>query len=427
MKLPETLRNRAFEALSKRFFYGWTIVGVTMLAMFVSGAGQSHTFSVFLGPISAELGISQTEWGTAYGLATLIAALGLPYLGRLTDRYGPRWMLLLVASALGVACFAFGGVLGALTLGLGFGALRFLGQGSLMLNSANLVSRWFDRRRGFAIGIMTLGFSASMALHPPLAQWMIEQLGWRQAWFWMGLSTWILLLPAVYLLVRDKPQEVGLKPDGGVITQDSSAQEKGDIPLDGLTRAEALRTSAFYIICIGQFSLAMLVTTLHLFQVSIFESHGVDSHVAARVFSVSAITMVVAIPLVGQMLDRFPTRWAFAVGQLVMVMSLIAMTQVSGLISAIIYAIIFGLNNSFTITLYGYIWPRYFGLRHLGSIQGIGQMTGIIGASLGAIPLGLAYDLTGSYDTTLLMLAILPALCVSLAFFLHAPVEQKLN
>jgi MFS family permease len=416
-----TLRERSFDSLSRRFFYGWTIVGVGMLALFVSGAGQSHTFSVFLGPVSSELGISQTGWAAAYGLATLIAAFGLPYMGRMTDRYGPRWMLLLVTAALGAACFLFGGVFGVLTLGLGFAALRFLGQGSLMLNSANMVSRWFERRRGFALSIMTLGFSLSMAVHPSLAQWLIEQFGWRQAWFFIGLSTWLLLLPVVYLLVRDRPRQVGLKPDGGVMDSGSTTDDNDDIPLQGLTRAEALRTSAFYIICCGQFTLAMLVTTLHLFQVSIFESHGVDSQVAARVFAVSAITMVIMMPVIGQILDRFPTHWVFACGQLVMIMSLVAVTQVAGLTSAVIYAIIFGLNNSFTMTLYGYIWPRYFGLRHLGSIQGIGQMVGVIGASIGALPLGIAFDLTGDYDTTLLVLTLQPAICAGLALFLRVP------
>ena len=124
----QTLRDRLFQRLSQRFFYGWTIVAIGMLALFASGPGQSHTFSVFLGPVSSELGLSQTMWGTAYGFATLIAAFGLPYMGRLTDRFGPRNMLLTVAVLLGTACIAFGAAPGLLSLGLGFAALRFLGQ-----------------------------------------------------------------------------------------------------------------------------------------------------------------------------------------------------------------------------------------------------------------------------------------------------------
>lgn len=418
--LSPGLRDRVFAGASKRFFYGWAMVGIGMLALFASGAGQSHTFSVFLGPVSADLGLSQTEWGAAYGLATLIAAFGLPRMGRLTDRYGPRRMLLLTAVALGIACVAFGAALGLLTLGILFAALRFLGQGSLMLNAANLVSGWFERQRGFALSIMVLGFSLSMAVHPPLTQWLIEQVGWRQAWLWIGLSTWLLLLPAVYLLVRDRPHQVGLSPDGVATEPDPQRPT-----LTGLTRAEALRTRAFYIICAGLFTLSMLVTTLHLFQVSIFESHQVDPRIAARVFPVSAVAMVIAMPLVGRLLDRFPTRWIFATAQLVMVGSLVAVTQVYGLVSALVYAVIFGLNNALTMTLFAYIWPHFFGLRHLGSIQGVGQMVGVVGASLGALPLGIAFDFLGSYDATLFALAVQPAVVAVFALALRPPLEER--
>ncbi len=421
MEPTQTLHDRVFELLSGRFFYGWAIVGVAVMALFVSGAGQSHTFSVFLGPVSGELGLSQTEWGAAYGFATLAAAFCLPYLGRLTDRYGPRRMLLVIAAVLGVACFGFGGVLGPVSLGLSFATLRFLGQGALMLNAANLVSRWFHRRRGFALSIMALGFAASMAVHPPLAQWLIEQVGWRQAWFWIGLSVWLLLLPCVQTMARDDPRAAGLRPDGDGADPDPAREGAGGSVLTGLTRAEALRTSAFYIICCGLFTLSMLVTSLHLFQVSVFESHGVDSQVAARVFPVSAVTMVIAMPLIGRVLDRFPTRWIFAAGQLVMIMSLIAMTQVTGLASAIVYAIVFGLNNAITMTLFAFTWPRFFGLRHLGSIQGIGQMVGVVGASVGALPLGVAFDLLGDYDATLLAFTAQPAVCAGLALWLRPP------
>ena len=418
---------RLVALVSARFFYGWMIVGVGMLGLFISGAGQSHTFSVFLGPVSEELGLTQTQWGFAYGFATLLAAFGLPFMGRLTDRFGPRRMLLIIVSLLGVACFAFGALAGALSLGLASAALRFLGQGSLMLNSSNLVSRWFAQKRGFALGLMALGFSVSMAVHPPLSQWLIEQVGWRQAWVWIGVSTWVLMLPVIWFVVYNRPHDIGLTPDGVApdAEEESKATRSGAEPaLKGLTRAQALRTPAFYIICGGLLSLSMLVTSLHLFQVSIFESHGLDALIAARVFPVSAITMVIAMPLIGKALDRFPTRFMFAFGQLVMVSSLLLANNVSDTSSALLYAAVFGLNNAVTMTLFSYVWPRFFGLAHLGSIQGIGQMVGVVGASIGALPLAIAFDLTGDYDTTLAMLTLLPAVCFVLAFFLKPPLEQ---
>ena len=422
-------RLRVVDGLAARFFYGWVIVAVGFLTLFGSGVAQSHTFGIFLGPVSAELGLTQTQWGVAFGLATLVAAFGLPFMGRLVDRHGPRRMLYWIAGSLGLSCLAFGMSSGLISLVLVFGALRFLGQGSLMLTSSNLVSRWFDRRRGFALSMSGLGFSASMGIHPPLLEWMTDVLGWRQTWLWMGISTWVMLLPLIYLLARERPAELGLRPDGATETADApGACQTESGSLTGLTRSQAIRTSAFYIICAGMFSLSMLLTCLHLFQVSIFESHGVDRSIAARVFPVSAITAVVLVPIIGLALDRFPTHWMFAAAQMVMACSLVSVTFVESVSSAIGYALVFGLNNAFSMSLFGFIWPRYFGLRHLGSIQGIGQMIGVVGASLGALPLAVAFDLSGDYNSTLMLLAALPAGCAVLALFLRRPaVPASLN
>ncbi|MEC7656924.1 MAG: MFS transporter, partial [Pseudomonadota bacterium] len=123
--------NSLVERLGRRFFYGWVIVGVGMLGIFASGPAQSHTFSVFIGPIALDLGLTQTEMASAYGLATLMAALCLPAMGWFLDRAGAKRMLAVVALLFGSACAAFGLVGGLFWLAIGFAALRFLGQGSL--------------------------------------------------------------------------------------------------------------------------------------------------------------------------------------------------------------------------------------------------------------------------------------------------------
>ena len=155
-------------SINSRFFYGWVIVAISALGIFVSGPGQSHTFSVFLVHIQADLGISATAISSAYGFATLVAAFGLPWMGRLLDKTGPRRLLLGVTLLLGLACIAFGAAAGFLWLAVGSAASRVLGQGSLMLGSPNLMSHRFDRRRGFALGPMATGVSAATAVPPPL-------------------------------------------------------------------------------------------------------------------------------------------------------------------------------------------------------------------------------------------------------------------
>ena len=402
------LRRSIVESVNRKVFYGWTVVGVASLGIFASGPGQSHTFSVFVEPISQDLGVSSATLATAYGLATLAAALLLPQMGRAVDRFGPRTALMAVTALLGVACLFFGAAANFLWLALGFALLRFLGQGSLMLGCANLVSHWFSRNRGVAMSLMALGFGVSMAVHPPLSQFLVAEIGWRQAWVVLGVLTWITMLPPIVFLVHDKPEDVGLAPDG--LARPASAEGPAETApeLSGLTLSEALRTPSFYIVALGLFAISMLVTSLHFYQVTLLTAQGIDVETAARVFTVSALVMVATMPVAGRLLDRWRTRYVFGLGLFVTATSLVAVTLVQEIVTALVYAAIFGVNNAFSMTMFGYIWPRYFGRRHLGSIQGTGQMIGVVGASLGPLPVGLAFDLIGDPTWTIRLLALFP-------------------
>ena len=418
-----SMREKLALGVNGHFFYGWVMVVVAMAGYFASGPGQSHIFSVFILPLSNDLGLDQTEISSAYALATLAAAFGLPYIGRLIDRYGMRRVVLITTTLLGFAAIAFGQVQGLIMLCLLFGALRFLGQGTLMLSSANLVAQWFSAKRGFAASLMALGFSASVALHPPFAQWLIDQVGWRDAWFWLGISTWLLYLPLVLFLVQNKPEDIGLRPDGDGVTV-AGGDEKPARATDadvGLTSREALRTPAFWIVAIALSSFSMLVTALFFYQVSIFQTQGLPEQVAARIFPISAVTMVCCMPIFGRLLDRLPTKPLFASGVLLMSASMIALMFVQDLTTAIIYAVIFGMNNAAVHALIGYVWPKYFGRKHLGSIQGTAATIMVIGASIGPLPFGAAYDATGSYQTALLALSLLPVLCAVAVLLMRPP------
>jgi MFS family permease len=393
-----TARNPMISAINERVFYGWVILAIAGIGIFASGPGQSHGFSVFIGPIGDDLGISATAIASAYGLATLVAALGLPVMGRLVDRHGTRRMLSVSAILLGAACIAFGLVPSAVMLAFGFAALRFFGQGSLMLNCGNLVSQWFEKRRGLALSLMMLGFSLSMAVHPALGEWLIGQVGWRQAYLWLGLMTWVLLVPLVAVFVRHRPEDVGLAPDG----EDSA----------GATGAT---------IGAGLFTITMLVTAFHFFQVSIMVEHGLDRSLGARIFTISAVTMVVAMPLYGRLLDMVESRYMFALGLAIQGAALVSMAATHDLGGAVFYGVVFGFNNAASLSLFGFMWPRYFGRKHLGSIQGTGQMIMVVGASMGPLPLGAAYDLFGDFDAALRILAVLPLACAVLALFLRTP------
>ena len=419
------MRKSILNYVNAKFFYGWIIVGIANIGIFSSGPGQSHTFSVFVEPISQDLELSSASIASAYGLATLIAAFLLPYMGKIIDRYGARVSLIIISIILGISCIFFGAASNFLMLTVGFGFLRFFGQGSLMLGCANLVSQWFDSKRGFAMSLMALGFGMSMAIHPPVSQFLIDQYGWKYAWIILGISTWIIMVPALFILAWNNPENIGLKPDG---VKKSNFKNDEVEAIEGLNLTEALKENSFYILAAMWFGMAMLVTTLHFYQVTILTNQGITTEFAASLFTVSAFAMVVFMPLVGKFFDNFPTKYVLATGLLVNSISLISITYSSSDAYSLFYAVSFGINNAFSMTMFGYIWPRYFGRKHLGSIQGTGQMIGVIGASLGPLPVGFAIDYLGSSLITIRYLSVYPIImAVIIIMFLKSPSSLSIN
>ena len=419
------MRKNILNYINAKFFYGWIIVGIANIGIFSSGPGQSHTFSVFVEPISKDLQLSSTSIASAYGLATLIAAFLLPYMGKIIDKYGARVSLIIISIILGVSCIFFGAASNFLMLTVGFGFLRFFGQGSLMLGCANLVSQWFDSKRGFAMSLMALGFGMSMAIHPPLSQFLIDEYGWKYAWIFLGISTWIIMVPALFILAWNNPEQLGLKQDGA--KQSNFKTNKIEV-IEGLNLTEAFKEHSFYILASMWFGMAMLVTTLHFYQVTILTSQGITTEFAANLFTVSAIAMVIFMPLVGKFFDNYPTKYVLATGLLINSISLISITYSSNEAYSLFYATSFGINNAFSMTMFGYIWPRYFGRKHLGSIQGIGQMIGVIGASLGPLPVGFAIDYFGSSLVTIRYLSIYPIImAIVIILFLRSPSSLSIS
>jgi MFS family permease len=233
------------------------------------------------------------------------------------------------------------------------------------------------------------------------------------------------MVPALFILAWNNPENIGLKPDG---VKKSNFKNDGVEAIEGLNLTEALKENSFYILAAMWFGMAMLVTTLHFYQVTILTNQGITTEFAASLFTVSAFAMVVFMPLVGKFFDNFPTKYVLATGLLINSISLISITYSSSDAYSLFYAVSFGINNAFSMTMFGYIWPRYFGRKHLGSIQGTGQMIGVIGASLGPLPVGFAIDYLGSSLITIRYLSVYPIImAVIIIMFLKSPSSLSIN
>ena len=342
-------RARAALGVNRSVFYGWVMAALAGLALFRQRPAQSHTFSVFIGPLAGTSTSAATElpsamaWPLCTSFCLPLVAEGAPTAwGRGAPAPG---------SAVLLACLLFSLVPGGIWLALGFAALRFSGQGALMLTSANLVSQWFDRKRGFALSLMALGFSLSMAVHPTLAEWLIDLVGWRQAWVWLAISTWVVLAPAFLVLAFDRPEVLGLAPDGAAPVAAVAAHAEAR----SLTLAEALRTPTFYIIAAGLFSGSMLVTSLHFFQVSIFEHQGLSRDAATSRLGGGGGDGGHHAG-VREHVGPFSNAPMFAIALGLMALALLLAGMVDDVATAMIYGVVFGLNNgtnSLVIPIFG--------------------------------------------------------------------------
>ena len=158
------------------FFYGWVVLAVGALGIIMTSLGQTYAVSIFVEHFIADLGLSRFLVSTLYAAGTVAGSLALSFIGRAIDRHGSRRMVLLIAVLFGLACLAMGLVGGAVTLALGFVAIRMLGQGGLALVSQNAINRWWVRRRGLALGISGLFASLiGLGAFPALVNWLFPR------------------------------------------------------------------------------------------------------------------------------------------------------------------------------------------------------------------------------------------------------------
>ena len=165
------------------------MLGIGSIGMFMSGPGQTYTVSLFVNPISEDLGWSRTAISGFYTAGSLTAAAAMFLVGRLLNQYGARVMLPAVVILFGIALVLMGNVSQPLHLYVGFAAIRTLGQGSLTLIPTTLVALWFVRFRGRVMALNSLGSVAGQAAFPPMIHLLISALGWRSAWVALALMT----------------------------------------------------------------------------------------------------------------------------------------------------------------------------------------------------------------------------------------------
>lgn len=383
-------------------------MGAGALGMIMTSPGQTYTESIFIEYIINDLSISRSLVSTLYSFGTLVGGFSLPFWGKQIDRQGTRKIATIVSILFGLACIYMGYVQNALMIGLGFIMVRMLGQGSLGLVSQTAINHWWVRKRGLIIGIAgLLAALLGMGLFPSLVYWLISLYEWRMAYIILGIGLLVIMAPVAYFLFRNRPEEYHLHPDG-IADEEADRLQKylDDHPTEeNWTLNEALKTRTFWVFGVGLSLFAMLVTGLTFHLVSIFQDQGLEPSLAATVYFPIAITAAAVSFLAGYLSDRIPLRYLLATGLLLQAVTLVMATWIQGTSAAFLFGIVLGATNGIARAVGTVVWPSFYGREHLGSIYGFTSAMTIVGASLGPMPFGFAYDLLGSYRPVLFVFA----------------------
>lgn len=391
-------------------FSGWRMVVLGALALGMTGPGQTQGVSVFIDPMIATLDLSRSQVSSAYLVGTLTGAIALPRLGRLIDERGTRLAMALVGGAFGVMLMAMAGVVGIITLALGFVGIRLFGQGALSLVATTSVAPWFTRRRGLAVGVLTAGGSALLSMIPLASRGLvIPAVGWRGAWIVLGLAAWLVVLPIALRGIIDRPSDVGQQPDGDEpLDAEAAAAADAEAAAVSFTRAQAIRTPMFWAVAGGVTATGMIGTGLAFHQIDLLGEQGLTPVEAAANFIPQTVAALSVTLLVGGMVDRFSSRWVLAVSMAMLAVGMILVPVVEPGAVAVLYGMIIGSAGAAARTLEAASFPRLFGLGHIGSIRGVVTALSVASTAFGPLALSIGRDLTGSYVQVLYILLLFP-------------------
>ena len=405
-------------------FYGWLIVGVSALVFFSSGPGQSFVFSVFIDSIISATDLSRSEVSGLYVASTVASGLLVGIVSRMSDRFGSRTVLVVVGLAFGAACFGMATATNLALFYLAFASLRALGQGSLTINAILLVNQWFVTRRGRAIAIMGLGGMLSTAAFPPLARTLIDTLGWREAYAILGVVAIVLIVPAALFLVRNKPEDMGLFPDGAPRPPRVETRQSPS-PTPGSRRI--LRSFNFWLLALPLATPGLISTALVFHQTSIFQEHGLSATWAAGVFVIFAAASATSSMVSGFLVDRTGPKVLFGFSMAVLILGLLLAILINSAFVAVVYVLVMGVAGGSYMVVQGVIWAHYYGRYRLGEVQGSAMMISICGSAIGPLPLALFHDLTGTYTLGMLAMMALPVISLISLWSAHPNSPARLR
>jgi MFS family permease len=383
-----------------RLFYGWLIVLLSGIGLFLGAPLLVFSFSVFFKPLVTGFHASRAAVSFAFSLFNIVGALSIPWSGRAIDRFGAKRVIL-------VSTLLYGLVLcSALWVGQSLAQLYLLftllglamTSGPAPVPYGVVISHWFNRYRGLALALSMMGIGIGSIIVPILSQRLITVFGWHGALAIFGAVIILLPLPVITAFLQNDPAELGLQPDGDDRPQLSHAPSPNK---EGLSWRDIWHTPAFW----------MLIVIFSLAGASV---HGVVLHIAAiftdggatATRAATATSLVGAAVIIGRLGSGFLLDHIFAPRVAMLFYGATALgiamlcTGIHGNL-ALIAAFFAGLGMGAEVETMGYMISRYFGLASFGTAYGIAFGAFMISGSAGVFLMGAGYDLFHSYTVPL--------------------------
>jgi MFS family permease len=391
-------------------FYGWWIVAASAVGLFWGPSVTVYSFSVFLKPLMQEFRAGRAAVSLGITLHHMAGAVCAPIVGWLVDRYGSR-RVILSATAMFAWILLSNKLFSANIwhLYVFYLAIGVIINGVGPIPYGNLVSRWFDRRRGLALGLTMIGLGAGAMIMPSLAQQLIIRFGWRTAYAALGCGVLFIAFPVVAAVLREKPQDLGLLPDGAAPKNTMAGSR---VTLHGLAAHDAWHSGTFWLMVCAFFCVSLSVQGCLVHTTAMLSDRGIPVQTAALGSSLVGAAVLLGRVGTGYLLDRlFAPRVAaifFAGAALGIGLLWLGTTPL-----AFAGAFLVGLGLGAEVDLIAYLVSRYFGLRDFGKVYSSAFAAFVLAGALGPLLMGASFDRTGSYRGALI--AFLAATLVAAA------------
>ncbi len=412
------------------FFYGWAVVVAAGSTVFVRNAAATLTIAVFVFPMSEDLGWSRTLIVGAAAAAGVTSMFVSPLAGWVLQRFGARALMISSVLLLGAVVLSLRWTTSPITFYLLFGIGRLMFSAPLQIGASTTAAQWFVRLRGRSTSLLGVTHSLGMGLFPLFAQLFMNVNGgdWRMAWFWMGISVWVIALPVTLLVVVNRPEDVGLAPDGDEQTT-RNGHDSPDLAAAGQeeqwTLREAMRTPAMWTLAVAGGLVFFIHTGVNIHQAAFLRDQGISASVAASALTVMAGGTALGSIAWGSLLDRFPVKAVYSataawLGGVAMLFLLVGSAGM-----AFVVAALFGIGLGGLLVVPPVAIANYFGRNSLGAIRGATEPFVSGGQAIGAVGAGLIFDATDSYSATFPVFTLAAALAVVLLLVTRRPRKKR--